>query len=636
MLGHTVLPTLQRNPGRWVVRIPEGAQSGNIVVRTRWGDFRGPYFRVTAARPAPVIATMTPASGSPGTEVTLSGSGFSTRLSDVHVTLNDQPVVVRSTTPTEIVLVVPAGATSGELHLRVDQAGEAASPTFTIGDSTAVTDLQPRAGPPSSRVAIVGSGFSDRRNNNRVFINHRPLRVVAASATRIDAVLPRDAASGTILVDVRGGGRAESAFPFLVQNTPAIAGFAPVAASPGHNVTISGANFGRDPRVVAVTLGGAPVTLRAVTPTRIDVQIPTGAASGKLGVTINGVGPVESSADFTVLTPIRVATFAPTSGPEGTEVVIRGEGFSPAPAENEVFIGRNRVEVQSSTTTEIHVRIARVASGPLRVRVPNNGDATTSAPFMVTVPPLVTSFEPTSGPPGTPVTIHGARFGTTTSLVSVRIGERPMAIRSIGDAQIVAVVPDGATTAPISVAVRLQGAAASNGAFQVLSTFATTAIAPTSTFVGAAVTIRGSGFVRGTRVVFAGDRAVSADVMSPTELRAIVPQGAVTGPLVVRSPDGRTSETTPLTITEMPPGVGVTHVEAACYRPGCHVLLNGHGFSTNTRNDRVFFGGRPVRVNSATTATLDVTLPAAPGTNRFRVDVRGGSEAESEPFTIVP
>ncbi len=636
MLGQTELITVRRHPGRWVVRIPEGAQSGNIVVHTGFGDFRGPYFRVTAGRPAPTILGMTPSQGGPGTEVTLVGENFAPRISDNRVTLGSRPVVVRSATPTRLVLVVPSGATNGRFVVDVSHAGQVQSNPFEVGASTTISEVSPHSGPPGTEIRIIGTGFSTRRGANRAYINNRPLRVRSATATTLVARIPEGAASGPILVDVQGGGRAESGSPFVIQYTPVVSAFEPTAAAPGSRVAIRGERFGRDPRVVSVTVGGRAVTLRRVLPNRIDVDIPEGTPSGKIAVSVNGVGPVESNASFTVLTPVQVTSFSPTTGPANSEVTIRGGGFSPDPAGNEVFVGRNRIDVLAASANELRVRMTAPRSGLLRVRVPHNGEARSASPFVLTQPPVVRSFTPSAGAPGTEVTITGDNFGTALALVRVRIGNRPMQVRSVANGEIVAVVPAGATSDQITVDVRLQGTASSRSRFNVTSAFTVSAIDPTSTFVGDTVLVRGEGLVDGTVVLFPNVRRAVRGEVTNGGLLVVVPRRAQDGPLTVRLPDGRTANTPAFTVTAAPRGIAITQMTPSCYRPGCHVVIRGHGFSSSARRNQVRFGDHPVRVDNASEGRLIVQLPAAPGTNRFAVSVRGTGEAESEPFTIVP
>ena len=636
-LGQTELQIVRRLPNRWTVRIPPGAQTGHIAFQTRWGTTQGPEFRVIAAPAAPIVDSFAPASGQPGSEVVINGRNFSARLTDNTVL----PRGVPCGRPQRDADVAPRDRAGGRAErpftVRVAQAGEARSAqTFTIEAGTAITDFQPRIGAPGTRVTLTGTGFSATPSQNRVFINSVPVRVESSTATQIVVSIPRNAATGPILVDVRGAGRAQTSEPFRVQYPPTIVRFDPRAAPPGGTVTIRGTNFGDDPRFVEVTLADRPVTLRAITPTSLTVEIPSGATSGKFGVKVNGVGPAVASQDFEVLVPLAVASFAPEHGPVGTLVVVRGSGFAPDPRFNRVTLSGVRARVEAATATELRVRIPAATSGALTIEVARNGSITTSRPFIVTVPPSVTGFTPQQGMPGSEVTITGAHFGTNAQLVEVKIGGRAAVVRSCADDRIVAVVPTGAVTGRIEVTVRLQGTAVTSGTFEVLAPFAVRALEPASGYPGQVITVRGEGFVaQGMRVEFTGAAAQTPAFVGSTQLRVAVPSTARTGAVTVRAPDGRVA-TAPVvfTVTAPPSGTAITTIEAQCTRPGCVVVLRGYGFSATANQNRVYFGSRIVRVSAATTSSLTISLPRAPGTAPFRVDVRGGGNATSQPFTI--
>src|SRR5690606_25616911 len=116
-----------------------------------------------------------------------------------------------------------------------------------------------------------------------------------------------------------------------------------------------------------------PVVLRSVSPRRIQVEVPAGAATGKLAVTVNGLGPVESSTDFRVLAPVAIAGFTPRSGPAETVVTITGQGFSATTADNTVTIGNARAQVLSASETELRVRVPSTSSGTIQVTVAGSG-----------------------------------------------------------------------------------------------------------------------------------------------------------------------------------------------------------------------------------------------------------------------
>lgn len=72
-----------------------------------------------------------------------------------------------------------------------------------------------------------------------------------------------------------------------------------------------------------------------------------------------------------------------------------------------------------------------------------------------------------------------------------------------------------------------------------------TSLAPSSGAPGQTVTITGSGFVGATAVLFNGTPAASFAVQSGTQLTAVVPAGATTGPISVQTGAGTASSPTP-------------------------------------------------------------------------------------------
>ena len=76
------------------------------------------------------ISAVEPTHGQADMVVTLTGSGFSTALSENLITLNNKPCTVTAATATELKVTIPANAGSGNLRVTV-LAKSAQSPTFT-------------------------------------------------------------------------------------------------------------------------------------------------------------------------------------------------------------------------------------------------------------------------------------------------------------------------------------------------------------------------------------------------------------------------------------------------------------------------------------------------------------------------
>ena len=460
-LGDAQCEVQSRLPNRWTVTIPEGARSGNIEIHTPRGNVRGPRFRVTEARPAPVVSSFSPDHGDPGTEVLIRGENFAPSAAENHVHLGGTPVVVRNANPTELRVLVPDGATNGPFRVRVVGAGEGTSEdSFTVGSGTSISGFEPVFGPPRTRVTIRGIGFHRSRARVRAYLGETRARVIRASETELTVEVPRNgAATGRWLVDVRGGGRAYSEGRFDVRHEPVIRSVEPLFGAPGTRLTLTGEHFGTDPRRVTATIGESELRVREIADERLVLEIPQGAETGHVSLTINEMGPTRSRQEIRVTPSCVVSGFTPRSGGPGTEVTITGRGFSTTSDHNRVTLSGTAAEIVRATETQLVVRVPEARSGPLVVAVENAGESRTAQPFVITAAPVITGVSPLTAGQGDEIVITGRNFGERLGLIQVRVGGRRFPIRRATSTEIRVVVPPGGRSGRIRVTVRLQGTA---------------------------------------------------------------------------------------------------------------------------------------------------------------------------------
>ena len=103
------------------VTIPGGATAGEIVVTCGSNSINAGSFNPSSSL-SPSISGFSPASGGPGTTVTITGSGF--QPNSVAVTFNNTGALVLSATSSTITAVVPGSATSGPIAVS-DSYGQA-------------------------------------------------------------------------------------------------------------------------------------------------------------------------------------------------------------------------------------------------------------------------------------------------------------------------------------------------------------------------------------------------------------------------------------------------------------------------------------------------------------------------------
>ena len=148
------------------------------------------------------------------------------------------------------------------------------------------------SGKVASTVQILGSGFT---GTTAVKFNGTAATFTVVSDTYMTAKVPAGATTGFVNVTTPGGTFA-SMSKFLV--IPKVLSFNPTSGSVGTSVVITGNSF---TGATKVTFGGVAATTFSVdSDSQITATVPTGAVTGKVGVTTAG-GTGLSSSTFTVI-----------------------------------------------------------------------------------------------------------------------------------------------------------------------------------------------------------------------------------------------------------------------------------------------------------------------------------------------
>jgi hypothetical protein len=143
-------------------------------------------------------------------------------------------------------------------------------------------------------------------------------------------------------------------------------------------------------------------------------------------------------------------------------------------------------------------------------------------------PIILDSFNPTSGPQGTTVTLQGSGF---TNVSTVSIGEGAvLEWTMVNDNQMVLTVPASATTGPLTL-VDPEWNAITTAVFTVTPILST--VSPTSGPVGTEVKITGSGLVGATAVTFGSATPAAFTIQGPNQINAYVTSDATTGAVQV-------------------------------------------------------------------------------------------------------
>ncbi len=163
----------------------------------------------------------------------------------------------------------------------------------------------------------------------------------------------------------------------------------------------------------------------------------TGVWSFKLQVTDNAGAVVTSSAVTVTVSSASTATISlnPTSGSQGSSVLISGKNFAPNAQVHLSFGGQQITTVTAASDGSISNAQLTVPSGTSKgnyVVEASDGSQSAQATFTVTIPASIT-MTPTSGTVGTTIIISGSNFLPSTTLQISFAGQQVMTVKSASD-----------------------------------------------------------------------------------------------------------------------------------------------------------------------------------------------------------
>jgi hypothetical protein len=616
------------------VAVPVGATTGNVVVTAGGIPSNGVLFTVT---PAPVITSVSPASGAYGISVTLIGTGFGSIQGSGTVSFGGTVVMPTSWLLSAITFKVPNGATSGNVVVTVgaQPSNSVAFTVLPISVSLAPTTANVVVGTGVGLTATVqndvqsqgvtwslaGAGCSGATCGT-LALQSSPYTIgytapssvpnpptIAVTATSI--VDPTKSATSTITVTL--------AAPSITAVNPSIG---PINTL----VTISGANFGSLQGLSTVTFNGvAATTVTSWSNTAIMVAVPASATTGNVVVTVSGTA--SNGTTFTVIPPSpNIASLTPVSGQVGASVTIAGTGFSSIQGGSSVTFNGIGSNPTSWSNTGI---VAPVPPGATSGNVVVTVGSVASNGVNFSVIPNIASISPISGAVGTPVTITGTGFSAAQGASSVSFNGTAATPTSWSATSIVAPVPAGTVSGNVVVTV---GGVASNN-FVPFTVFPNiTSLNPSSGPVGTSFTINGSNFgaTRGFSSITFNTIPVSPTSWSDTSIVASVPTGATTGNVVV-TVGSFASNGVSFTVTPSP---NITNLSPSSGPVGVPVTISGSNFGATQGGSRVLFNGAPAAPTSWSATSIVAPVPTGASTGLVFVILNGGAGSNGMTFTV--
>ena len=595
-----------------VVIVPTNAVTGYISVSTVGASAKYPnsYYFIQ-----PHITGFTSTAIVGGT-INVSGSSF---LGVTNVTIGNAEVSlpdfsIQGDTGTNILVTIPASApTHGPIS--VTSGGKT---TTTLSDfilQPSITALSTNAGLPGDTIVLGGYALEDATSVYFGNVAAAPSNLSHTSAT---VIVPAGAVTGPLTVNTPHGSYTTSNLFYL---PPTLTGFSPMQGAVGDVITLTGTGL---LGVTNITIGGVPVSdfkIEGTNGTEILVTIPPNTPSnGAIAITSGG-NTITFSGNFNLLPSI--TGISVDAGSLGTFVTINGFGLTGAT--NVSFGGINQaIAFSSDTSITISVPTNGLA-GPPSVNTPN-GAYTNLA--LVYNPPVVTSFSPDRAKVGDWIILSGTNLTSITNVTIGAITEPDGGIQYTNNgANLLLRIP---AIAPLSGQIGITRAGntfTTDSNFLLLPAISHPNVGRGSK--GDSVTFFGFGLANVTNVVFGGGAGATPTATTSSSLTVVIPSGALTGTILVGSPNGsfessQTFEVGP-EITGFDPGTGAS---------GTSVILSG--FNLTNATSVSFNGIATANFIVQSDSSISATVPPGTTTGTVSVTTPFGTFTTADSFYVGP
>jgi hypothetical protein len=254
------------------------------------------------------------------------------------------------------------------------------------------------------------------------------------------------------------------------------------------------------------------------------------------------------------------------------------------------------------------------------------------------VMPKITGFAPSSVVAGssTVVVVSGLNLRAATGEPTVKVGAFKIPAASIVSStqtELKFKVPLGAVTGKISVTT-VDGTGTSATNLTVQQPPLATAFVPPAAAVGAVVTVKGTNLTGATAVTFTGAASVTPTAVTATSLKAVVPSGALTGPVSITNAIGTGTSKVIFKVLPKITGFAPSSVVAGS---ATVVVVSGTNLRAATGEPTVKVGTfkiPPASIVKSTLTELDFTVPVGAKTGKISVTTVDGTAVSATNLTV--
>ncbi|CAD5274669.1 MULTISPECIES: IPT/TIG domain-containing protein [unclassified Imperialibacter] len=592
------------------------AATGNVTV-TRGGVTSN----TIAFSVVPKIFSFTN-TGLEGSIVTINGSHFGSTIGTNEVYFTGVADFVQATVSgansNSLTVTVPVGAITGPIKVINTTSSQQvlSSANFNLLPSPGSFSINPASGPVASQFTISGVNMNGA---NEVKVNGVSANsfTVDPDGTSITVTVPSSATSGDVVI--KKAGQSFTAGTFNV--TPKVISF-PALAVVGSQITINGKTF---TGATSVTINSTAATIDQVSSDFVKVTtVAENVGIGNIVVTTPSGSGTSSSSTIEIKGQPSIASFSPVSGGSGDVVTISGANLSTV-----TFVKFNNTNASFTVSSDNELS-AIVPSGASTGKISLGlGGITIQSVGNFSIVPKITTFT-AAAITGAIIQINGTNFSGATQVAFAGATAVPF---SVSANSLSVTVPAGAATGSLTVTTPSGTSAATANSFVVLPSISSGGFSPAKGAIGSTLTIAGTGFIAANAsqnvVNFNGGVTATVSAATASSLTVLVPEGAITGALNVTS-NGTTTGPFSAASFVIVPQIDAAGLSITSGYGGESLTITGKGFSSIAANNTVNFGGGVSALTfSATTTSLEVTVPAGFTTGALTVTTSGEASAAS-------
>lgn len=421
--------------------IPSDATEGTGKIILSLGEYTidniGDFNINKAQEILPVVDSIAPRVGYPGTRVTIYGKEFGIHSSAIQIkAANEVATDFTLISEKEITFTLPEGV-EGEAEVALTVGGKA--PASPIGNfivhTPVVTTYSPKNGDAgSTSVSLTGQNLYNLTDDVVVRVSEIGATVTKQTESEVVFTVPMEVPAGAAMIELISYGDTIEVGEIEVRlPAPVVTDYAPKNGYAGvTEVTLTGSYFGADVEAIAIKVGDVDAaTITLVSGSELKFVMPAGIETGAtISLTVGEKTVVEPTGEFTLNTP-SILNYTPTEGGAGSTVTITGEYLYDGLNDVSLTVGGVSVEeITSQTETQITFIVPAITESTNSIVLSTYvADPITVGDFM-RLQPQFEAMTPSAGGVGDIIAITGANLYDGSNDVLVKVGEELAVINS--------------------------------------------------------------------------------------------------------------------------------------------------------------------------------------------------------------